>query len=322
MLKYILKRVLMMIPVLLGVVLIVFSMLYFSPGRTADYMLGDEATEEDKLRFEHEQGLDRPFFVQYASYIKNVLQGDMGVSWLTKRPVFGELVSRFPNTLKISLLSVAFATVIGVALGVISATKQYSFWDSLVRVISIIGVSMPSFWEGLMLIILFSVVLDALPASGFSSWQHWILPTVTIGTASSATIMRMTRSSMLEAIRQDYIRTARAKGQSERVVIWRHAFRNALIPIITTVGLSLGRTIGGIAINETVFSIPGIGKYIVEAIPKRDAPIAQGGILLVAFAMSVVNLLTDIVYAFVDPRIRSQYVRRRGAASKPTGGKS
>lgn len=311
MLKFILKRLFMMIPVLLGAALVVFTMLHVSPGRAADFILGEKASEEDKAHLEHQMGLDQPFLVQYTKHITNVLKGDMGTSWSSRRPVMGELLARFPSTLKLAVLCVGFSAVIGVTLGIISAIKQYSFIDSMLRVTSIVGVSMPAFWEGLMLIILFSVVLGWLPPSGFSSWRHYILPVITIGTGGACSIMRMTRSSMLEAIRQDYIRTARAKGQSERIVIWRHALKNALIPVITMMGLSLGGMLGGMAISETVFAIPGIGKLIVDAIAVKNAPVVQGGILFIAFCTSIVNLVTDVIYAFVDPRIRSQYVRRK-----------
>ena len=311
MIKYIGKRLLMMIPVLLGVVLVVFSMMYFSPGRAADYMLGDMATEEDKLAFEEQNGLNRPFLVQYVDYVWDVLHGDLGTSYSNKRPVLDEILARFPNTLMLCFVSMVIATVVGVSLGIISATKQYTLWDNLARVGSIVGISMPSFWEGMMLILLFSVGLGWLPPSGFTSWKCWILPAVTISTVPCATIMRMTRSSMLEAIRQDYVRTARAKGQSERVVIWKHALRNALIPVMTVIGLNFGRLLGGIAICEAVFAVPGVGKLIVDAIPIKNTPLVQGGILFSAVAMSIINLITDVRYAYVDPRIRSQYVRRK-----------
>jgi len=316
MLRYIGKRLLMMIPVLLGVSLLVFSMLYFSPGRAADYLLGDFATEADKLAWEAQNGLDRPFLVQWVNFVADVMRGDLGVSYSTKRPVTTEIFARFPNTLLMAAVSMALATVTGVALGILSAVKQYSLWDNLSRVISTAGVSIPSFWEGLMLILVFSVTFAWLPASGFSTWRHWILPAVTVGTNASATIMRMTRSSMLEAIRQDYVRTARAKGQKESVVIFRHVLRNALIPILTVVGLNFGKLFGGMAITETVFAIPGLGKFIVDAIPYKNTPVVQGGILFIAFAMSLINLITDVLYAWVDPRIRSQYMRPRAKRRK------
>jgi peptide/nickel transport system permease protein len=301
----------MMIPVLLGVTLVVFSMLYFSPGKAADYILGDLATAEQKALFNKENGLDKPFFVQYVNYVIKACKGDLGTSYITKRPVLQEILVRFPNTLSLAFVSMVFATILGVSLGIISATKQYTIWDNVTRVLSIIGVSMPSFWEGLMLILLFSVVLRWLPPSGFNNWKQWVMPVLTIGTSAAATIMRMTRSSMLEAIRQDYVRMARAKGQSETVVIWKHALKNAMIPVMTVIGLNFGRLLGGIAISETVFAVPGVGKLIVDAIPVKNAPLVQGGILFIAFAMSIINLITDVLYAYVDPRIRSQYVKRR-----------
>lgn len=312
----------MMIPVLLGVTLVVFSMLYFSPGKAADYILGDLATAEQKAIFNKQNGLDKPFFVQYVNYVVKACKGDLGTSYITKRPVLQEILVRFPNTLSLAFVSMIFATILGVSLGIISATKQYTVWDNFTRVLSIIGVSMPSFWEGLMLILLFSVVLRWLPPSGFNNWKQWVMPVLTIGTSAAATIMRMTRSSMLEAIRQDYVRMARAKGQSETVVIWKHALKNAMIPVMTVIGLNFGRLLGGIAISEMVFAVPGVGKLIVDAIPVKNAPLVQGGILFIAFAMSIINLVTDVLYAYVDPRIRSQYMKRRArpAGKKVAGG--
>jgi peptide/nickel transport system permease protein len=218
-----------------------------------------------------------------------------------------ELLVRFPNTFKLAGLSVILSVIIGITVGIVSATRQYSILDNVATAISFIGVSMPNFWQGMMLIIVFSVWLGWLPPSGFSTPMHWILPAVTIGTSSAAQIMRMTRSSMLEVIRQDYIRTARAKGQSERIVIWRHALKNALIPIITVVGLSFGRLLGGAVLTESIFSIAGIGKLMVDAINMRNYPLVQGGVLFIAIVMSVVNLIVDVLYAYVDPRIRTQF---------------
>lgn len=308
MLKFIGRRLLMLIPVMLGVVLLVFSMLYFSPGNPEDYILGDMATAEDKAAFREEHGLNDPFIVQYLNYVAKVVTGDLGTSYTTKLPVSTEILQRFPTTFKLALLSTLVAILIGITTGIISAVKQYSIWDNICRFAAMIGVSMPTFWEGLMLMILFSVYLGWLPSSGFSTWKHWILPAVTIGTHSASAIMRMTRSSMLEAIRQDYISTARAKGQKESVVIWKHAFRNAIIPVMTIVGLQFGRMLGGSAITEIVFSIPGLGNLIINAIKVKNAPLVQGGVLFIAVVMSLCNLVVDVLYAYVDPRIRSQYV--------------
>lgn len=308
MLKYIFKRLLMMIPVLFGVIFITFTMMYFSPGNPADFVLGDLATEEDKAIFNEENGLNDPFVVQFLNYTKDVMTGDFGISYKTKQPVLDEIVDRFPTTFYITLLSMVIAVVVGVTLGIISAVKQYGFVDNFTRIVAMLGVSMPSFWEGLMLIILFSVILGVLPSSGLSSWKHWILPAITLSTQTLAACMRMARSSMLEAIRQDYVRTARAKGQKEFVVIMSHAFRNAILPVITVVGVDFAKLMGGAAVIEIVFSIPGLGKLIVDAIQVKNAPLVQGGVLFVAIVMSFINLLTDIIYAYVDPRIRSQYV--------------
>jgi peptide/nickel transport system permease protein len=311
MLKFIGKRILMMIPVMLGVVLLVFSMMYFSPGKPEDYILGDMATIEDKEKFREENGLNAPFLIQYFNYVKKALQGDLGISYTTKLPVVTEIMRRFPTTFQLALYSTLIAVALGIATGIVSAVKQYTIWDNICRVVAMIGVSMPNFWQGLLLIILFSVILGWLPSSGFSSWKHVILPAVTIGTSSAAVVMRMTRSSMLEAIRQDYIRTARAKGQSEFKVVWHHAFRNAIIPVMTVVGVNFGRMLGGAALSEVVFAIPGLGNLIIGAIKVKNAPLVQGGIMFIALAMSIVNLIVDVLYAYVDPRIRSQYLKQR-----------
>ncbi len=307
MIRYILKRILLIIPVMLGVVLLVFSMLYFSPGEPEDYILGDMATEEDKAIFREENGLNDPFLMQYARYVINSLKGDLGISYTTKLPVATELMQRFPITFRLALFSTILGAVLGIAIGVLSAVKQDSWIDSVTRLISMVGVSMPNFWYGLLLILLFSVYLGWLPSSGFATWKHWILPIIPLGTTTAASIMRMTRSSMLESIRQDYVRTARAKGQKKRTVIWQHAFRNAVIPVITTAGFSFGSMLGGSALTETVFAIPGLGNLIISAIKVKNAPLVQGGVLLIAVSMAVVNLIVDIMYAFVDPRIKSQY---------------
>lgn len=300
----------MMVPVLLGVSFVIFSLMYFAPGDPADIILGDIATKEDKAMFRREHGLDAPFLVQYLHYMKGILtRGDLGTSYVTKQPVTAEILQRFPTTVKLAGLSIVIAVIVGVSAGIVSATRQYSLIDNICRVVSMAGVSMPNFWMGMMLILLFSVVLRWLPPSGFSTPKHWILPAVTIGASSAANIMRMTRSSMLEVIRQDYIRTARAKGESERVVIWRYALKNALIPIITVVGLSFGRLLGGAVMTESIFSIAGLGKLMVDAIKVKNIPMIQGGVLFIAFVMVILNLVVDVLYAYADPRIRSQYVR-------------
>lgn len=304
MVKYITKRLLFLIPVLLGVSLIVFTLLYITPGDPARMILGEQAEQQQVEQLREEMGLNDSFFVQYGRYVKNiVLHGDLGTSYATKSPVIEEIIAVFSNTLKLALTSVALAIVIGIIFGVISAVKQYSIFDSAISVIAILGISMPMFWLGLLMILLFSVKLGWLPSSGYDSWKHMIMPAICLGAQSIAVITRMTRSSMLEIIRQDYIRTVRAKGQKEIFVIIKHAFRNALIPIITTVGLQFGHLLGGAMLTETVFSIPGLGRLMVESIKTRDFPMVQGSVLFIAVAFTLVNLIVDLLYAYVDPRI-------------------
>lgn len=308
MFKFIFKRILALIPVLLAVAFIIFSLLYFTPGDPAEYILGMDATPENIAAMHAKLGLDKPFFVQFFNYIKNIiLHFDFGRSYTTSQSVTVEILQRMPATFILAVLSVLFATIVGVCTGVISAVKQYSWFDKIATVFALTGVSMPNFWTGLMLIIFFAVKLNWLPPSGFTTPWHWILPTLTVGMASSATIMRQTRSAMLEVIRQDYITTARAKGQSEFVIVIRHALRNALIPIITVVGISFGGMLGGAILAESIYSIPGIGKLMVDAINVKNYPMVQGGVLFIALAFSVVNLLVDVLYAFIDPSIKSQY---------------
>lgn len=306
--KYILRRLLLLIPVMIGVSLIVFTMMYFTPGDPARIMLGESAPEEDVQRMREELGLNDPFFVQYFRYVKNaVVDRDLGRSYVTKRPVFSEIASRFPNTLKLAAIGVFIAVLIGVPVGIISATRQYSVFDNVAMVFALIGVSMPNFWQGLLLILLFSIKLQWLPSSGFDTLKHMILPGITIGTSSAAIITRMTRSSMLEVVRQDYIRTARAKGQAESIVINQHALKNALIPVVTVIGLQFGYLLGGAVLTESIFGITGVGRLMVDSIKSRDMLVVQGGVLFIAVTFSIVNLFVDILYAYIDPRIKSQY---------------
>lgn len=308
MIRYILKRILMMIPVLFGVAFVIFTMLYFTPGDPAVQILGEGAAPEAIAALREELGLNAPFVVRFFNYIKDLVwYGDLGISYSTNRPVIDEILSRFPTTLELAALSVLIATFIGVFCGIIAAVRQYSVFDSIATVVSLVGASMPNFWQGIMMILLFSVYLGWLPASGFDSPVCWIMPALTIGTSTAASIMRMTRSSMLEVIRKDYIRTARAKGQSEFIVIFHHALKNAMIPVLTTIGLSFGRMMGGAVLTESIFAIPGLGSLIVNSIKARDYPVVQGGVLFIAFVFGFVNLFVDILYAFCDPRIKAMY---------------
>ena len=308
MLKYAIKRILMLFPVLLGVSFIVFSLLYITPGDPARIILGERVSEDAIREFREREGLNDPFFPRYARYVyRAVRHGDIGYSYVTKNPVIQDIANAFPYTVKLAALSVVIAALIGIPVGIISAVKQYSLLDSLAMMFALLGVSMPSFWLGLLLILFFSVHLGILPSSGFDSPAAMVLPALALGLQSTALITRMTRSSMLEVIRQDYIRTARAKGQRERFVIVRHALGNAMIPVITVVGLQFGSILGGAVLTESIFSIPGIGRLMVDAIKMRDYPVVQGGVLCIAVAFCVVNLCVDLAYAWADPRIKTQY---------------
>ena len=307
MLKYILKRLLMAIPVLLGVTFIVFTIMSFTPGDPVQTMLGDNYTQEAYDEITEELGLNDPFLVRYVNYVVDLVQGDMGVSYSTKRAVSDEIFSRFPATVRLAGAAIFLAVVFGIPLGVISATKQYSFFDSGSMFVALVGVSMPNFWLGIMLILLFAANLGWLPASGDKGFLALILPAVTLSANSLATITRMTRSSMLETIRMDYIRTARAKGLRESRVIIHHALRNAMIPVITSVGLQLGFALSGAFLVETVFSWPGIGRLLVDTIKLKDTPVVLGVVVVMAASFTVINLVIDILYACFDPRIRTQY---------------
>ena len=306
------KRLLQMVPVLLGVTFIVFTLMYYSPGDPAKMILGETATEEQVEQLREEMGLNDPLLTQFANYVKGIiLHFDFGRSYVTKQPVIKEILNRFPNTALLASLGVLVSVVIGMTCGVIAATRQYSVFDNVATAVSLLGVSIPSFWLGLMLMVLFAIKLNILPASGSYGWKYWILPVVTVGTNGAASVMRMTRSSMLEVLRMDYIRTARAKGQSEQSVVMRHALPNALMPVITVIGIQFGNLLGGSVLTETVFSIPGLGKYGIDAIRQRDIPAVQGSVLFLPLTFSIVNLLVDILYAYIDPRIQSQYRLRR-----------
>jgi len=297
----------MMIPVILGVIVLIFLILHFSPGDPARMLLGDSATEETVNALRKQLGLNDPVFLQFFRYLGGVFSGDFGTSYTSRAPVLDAILTRYPATLTLAGLSVVIMIVIGIPTGIISATRQYSFMDRFSTSVALVGVSMPTFWIGMLLVLLFSLKLGWFPVSGFYGPKYWILPAFSIGINSAAIIMRMTRSSMLEVIRSDYIRTARSKGQSERKIVWHHALKNALVPIITIVGVQLGLQLGGAMVTESVFSIPGLGSYMLTAIKTRDYPVVQGGVIFIALTFSFVNLLVDIIYAFVDPRIKAQY---------------
>lgn len=308
MLRYIVRRVLFLIPVLLGVAFCVFTLLYLTPGDPARMVLGDLATEDAVQEFRNREGLNDPFLVQFGNYVwKAVTKGDIGRSYITKRSVAQEVLAVFPATLKLSALAMLIAILVGLPCGILSAIKQYSLFDTVTMIFAMIGLSMPVFWLGLLLILLFSVHLRWLPSSGFGTFKAMILPAVSLSAQAISKVTRMTRSSMLEVIRADYIRTARAKGQKESVVIWVHALHNALIPVVTLCGLQFGHLLAGAILTESIFAIPGVGRLMVSSIMQRDYPMVQGGVLFIAIAFSIVNLLVDLVYAYIDPRIKAQY---------------
>lgn len=312
MLRYILKRILLMIPVLLGIVVIVFTLMYVGGGDPTISILGENVTPEAQAEIREELGLDDPYLVRLGNYLLDLLHGDLGDSYRSKRPVMDEILARDPTTLKLTFGSIALGIVVGVIVGIISAVRQYSLLDKIGTFISLFGVSAPSFWIAMMLVLVFSVKLNLLPATGSHTLACWVLPVVTLGLQCGAFIMRMTRSSMLEVIRQDYIRTAKAKGQSEFKIVISHAFRNALVPIITTIGIQICGFLAGSVLVESVFALPGLGKYVVDSVNYKDYPAVQGVVLFIAINCVIINLLTDIIYCFVDPRIKAQYGRKKG----------
>lgn len=308
MFQYIVKRILWLFPILLGVSFIVFTIMYLSPGDPVTMVLGEGATPEQHDAMRVQMGLDRSFIEQFFHYIKNVVvEFDLGRSYVSGRVVMDEILVRLPNTIKLSVWSVLFASLIGIPLGVIFASRPYSKVDNFVMFLSLVGVSMPTFWQALLLIILFTSTLGWLPASGFDTWQQMIMPVFALASSSIGTIARITRSSMMDVLDQDYIRTAKAKGVNGSKVTFHHALRNALIPVVTVIGLQFGALLGGAVLTETVFSINGIGTLMVNAIRTRDTMIVQGGVLFIAFIFTMVNLCVDILYAYIDPRIKTSY---------------
>lgn len=303
MFNYIIRRMLQMVPVLLGVILVVFLIMKLVPGDPALLIAGEGATPEIIERIHKQLGLDKPLLVQYFDYVMNVLRGDLGVSIKTNLPVFDEIMARLPITIQLAAVSIIITIVLGMIAGIISATKQYSWADTSLMIIALLGVSLPSFWLGLILIFCFSVKLHIFPVTGWGTFMHVWLPAITLGTSGAAIVARMTRSSMLDVIRQDYIRTARAKGLKERVIIYKHALKNALIPVITVVGLQFGALLGGAVLVESVFAINGLGRMIVEAIRMRDLPMVQGGVLVASMIFVIVNLIVDVLYRFFNKRI-------------------
>ncbi|MCD6168759.1 MAG: ABC transporter permease [Caldisericia bacterium] len=330
--KYIVRRVFELVLVLFVVSIFAFFLIRLAPGDPAVVLAGEHATEEILQEIREKWGLDKPLIVQYFIWLKSALKGDFGRSVRTGDSVLKELLYRFPNTFELSLFAMIIATVVGVFAGVVSAVKRKSFWDYLTMTVALFGVSMPVFWLGIMLMLIFGIWLHILPISGrmdvyisvnritnfllidslitgnfeafFNILKHLVLPGIALATIPMAFIARITRSSMLDVMSKDYVRTAKAKGLSEKSVILKHAFRNALIPIVTSVGTQFALLLAGAILTETVFAWPGLGRYIVGAVSARDYPVVQGSIIFVAFLVAIVNLFVDILYAYIDPRIR------------------
>ncbi len=333
MLRFILTRVSLVIPTFLGITFLTFILIRLVPGDPIEVRVGERGISPERLaQFRHELGLDLPLWRQFLDYVWNILHGDFGVSLITHNPVLTEFITLFPATLELALTAMLFATVIGLPAGILAAVKRGSLFDHGVMGISLTGYSMPIFWWGLLLILFFSVALGWTPVSGRldllyyiepqtgfmlidtlmageydafrSALRHLILPTIVLGTVPLAVVARMTRSAMLEVLGEDYIRTAHAKGLSDTRVIGMHALRNALIPVVTVIGLQVGTLLGGAILTETIFSWPGIGKWLIESIGRRDYPALQGGVLLIATSVIAVNLLVDVMYGVLNPRIR------------------
>lgn len=301
---YLLRRLLTAVPTLLAVTLLVFLVMRLIPGDPAVIMAGELADAATLNAIRHKWGLDQPLPVQYGIFLANLIRGDLGVSLRTGLPVLAEILRRYEVTLVLALLGAAVAVGTGLLLGILGATRAYTVWDYAGTVLVLLGISTPVFWSGMLLILLFSVRLRWLPSGGAGSIQHFILPALSLGLFTAGVIARQTRSSLLEVLNQDYIRTARAKGLPGRLVVVRHALRNALIPVVTVVGIQFGRMLGGAILTETVFSLPGIGSFLVLSISTRDYPVVQGIVLVFAVSFVLINLAVDLSYAVLDPRVR------------------
>jgi peptide/nickel transport system permease protein len=309
---YVARRVIAVVPVLFGISVLVFLLVHLIPGDVAQILLGTQATDQQIETMRRTFGLDRPLPVQYLDWVSHILQGDFGVSFRTNRPVLPDLISRFGVTLQLTLVSMIVALVVAIPLGVASAANRGRGSDAIARVLALLGLSIPNFWLGTLLILFVSLVLHWLPPVGFVSlldnpWlavQTLILPSLALGTAVAAFIMRLVRSSLLEVLRQDYVRTARAKGLRDQTVLYRHALKNAFIPVLTVIGVQVGYLLGGAVIIESIFSLPGMGRLLLDSISNRDYSIVQGGVLFIALIFSLVNLSVDLLYGWLDPRIR------------------
>ncbi len=304
MLTFVGRRLLLALPTLFGVLTVVFLLLYVAPGDPVQAMVGEQADSATVARMRRELKLDASLPVQFGHYVSGVAKGDLGRSYITNRRIVDDIAERFPKTLLLAVSAMTIAILLGVSIGVACAVNPNGWFDRLALGLTYLGISFPVYWVGLLFIVLFAVTLRWLPASGYGSFKFLILPALTLGMRSIAYLARITRSSMLEVLSSDHIRTARAKGLSEGAVRWRHALRNALIPVVTVIGLDFGAYLTGSILTETIFSWPGIGRYVVQAISRRDLPAVQGAVLFLSVVFVLVNVLTDLAYQKVDPRVR------------------
>ena len=309
--KYVLKRLLLMIPILLGVILIVFTILSLTPGNPARQMLGMNASQESVDQLNETLGYNDPFFERFFTYLINLFKGDFGRSYKTNQPVFDAIFTRFPVTLKLALGTMVVTALLGIPLGVLAAVRQYSKMDMISTFSALLLAAVPSFWLALLLILLFSLKLGWLPPNGIGSFAHYVMPVMTQAVVYAASTLRMTRTTMLESIRQDYVRTARGKGATEARVIWGHAIKNALLPVVTSMGISFGAMLGGTIVIEQVFSIPGLGTLVIGAIQTKDIPQVMAVTIFLAAMFCGIMLLVDIIYAFIDPRVKARYMMAR-----------
>jgi peptide/nickel transport system permease protein len=306
MVKYIVKRLILIIPIIFGISIILFTIMNLTPGDPAQMLIGDTYTEEALEQLRAELGLDKPFFQQYIDYIWNALHGDFGISYRTRNPVFDEVFSRFPHTVAITFLSIIIQVVVGVIVGIVAAVKQYSLLDTISQAITMVLASVPDFWIGLMLLLLFSVKLGLLPLSGIENWTGYILPAVAVALPYMANLIRLTRSTMLDVMRMDYIDTAKAKGVPKKKIIFKHALKNALLPVVTLAGVNISWMLGGTIVIEQVFNIPGIGSLMITSIRNKDTPVVMATVMFIAVLSCLINLATDLIYAAIDPRVKAQ----------------
>ena len=319
MVKYVIKRILILIPIMIAVSFIVYGILYLTPSDPARLMLGASAPDSALEQLREELGLNKPFLVQYLDYMKGVFHGNFGVSYRSQQSVFLEIEARLPVTLTLAVSSIIVVIIFGLLLGIISAVKQYKFIDKFLTVFSMCAASIPSFWLGLMMMLLFFFIFGWLPSYGVTDgWKSYVMPVIALSLPSLAEVIRMTRSAMLDTINQDYIRTARAKGLQESGVIWKHALKNALMPIITVIGSNFGSLLGGSVVTETVFSLPGLGNMVVSSIRTKDVPQVMAGTLVIAAMFCLILLVVDVAYTFIDPRVRTNYIKEKKAADKGT----